>query len=207
MLLVLFSALLGAWELLGCKVDGKLGGVLSIEHQYLVPWVLLLCTLYYGFRVNVEWFQSDNRRRTAAASMLDVTAAYGIAASAVLVFITEKILGVNIGDLLKGAPALVALIAFACGAAAIWPFRAWVTRQSMTRAKLYALGFLFVIVPLVISVLLPLVVMGIAGWSAFVFFAAGAASHIGVQRWYRWFARRWRRAPEKRADSPDAPPI
>jgi hypothetical protein len=196
MFLVLFSALLGAWELLGCKVDGKLAGVLAIEHQYLVPWVLLLCTLYYAFRVGVEWFQSDNRRRSAAASMLDLTVAYAIAVAAALVFGLQQA-GVNIGDELKGVPTMVALAAFISGIM-LWGCLSWTTL--MLAKKVRYLQFGQVAVLLIILAFLPLVDRDIDWWFAFPFAGAGLAVTGAVQFWMRWFFRRWRRKPYRKAE-------
>ena len=173
MLLVLFSGLLGAWELLGCKLDGKLFGVLTVEHQNLIPLVLLLCTLYYGVRLGIEWYQSSDERRQRTPSQVDLSLAFGLAVLALIVFLVQKLAGVNIGDKLQGAGLAATVGSWFAGFGVLVVFAALTKKRNLaTAAKRRFVIWTYLLLS-IISVVLFAVSAGEEFYVAVQFFGLG----------------------------------
>jgi len=72
---VIASALLLARELIGIDLCQGLvstyGINISVKTPQAAPWVLMALVLYFGFRLIVEWNQSDAVRRKWPSSRID----------------------------------------------------------------------------------------------------------------------------------------
>ena len=86
----LYSALLLAWVLVGMNPDGeflKERTGIDILHPERTPYVLMALILYFGFRLNVEWYQSSEARRQLAVSRVDYWVAAWIAVIAQMMYL------------------------------------------------------------------------------------------------------------------------
>ena len=98
MFFVLFSALLGVWELVGITLAGPVAGMFDVKHKYLIPWILLACSIYYGYRMVVEWFQSDKVRRSQRVSKFDLGGTFIIAGISFVIFAVQTVTAFEFGD-------------------------------------------------------------------------------------------------------------
>ena len=77
----LTSALLIAWELIGVELEASpIESVkLTLKSPQAAPYVLIVLIIYFGFRMTIEWYQNDIRRRRLPASRIDFAVAHAIA--------------------------------------------------------------------------------------------------------------------------------
>jgi hypothetical protein len=71
--LLMFSAILLAWELIGINLESyeTSGTKITIEDGEAIPYVLFILIVYFIYRVTIEWLQSDELRRTLKQSKVD----------------------------------------------------------------------------------------------------------------------------------------
>lgn len=100
--LALYSALLFAWEFIGIELpENPFQNVdVSIKSPEAVPWVLVALIFYFGYRTLVEWYQSDQARRSLRVSRLDVYPTMAIPTAALVTFGVQGILKIQIVELL-----------------------------------------------------------------------------------------------------------
>jgi hypothetical protein len=96
----LVSALLMAWELIGVELDASpIESVkLILKSPQAAPYVLRVLILYFSFRLTIEWYQTDVRRRSLRASRIDFAAAHAIATAAVLLYVVQTLSKVQVAD-------------------------------------------------------------------------------------------------------------
>lgn len=180
-LFVLFSGLLGFWELLGCFLkDGFLIGKVVIKHQSAVPWLLLLVSLYFALRVLVEWYQSDERRRRQRASRIDLSVVFAIWAMSIAVFSAQQVSGIDLIVMVRNDSNLWATGLMSSSAALVLCL---VLRQShqenwstLRRVRFYLFRLFLGLVVLVYTATLPL----IQGWTPFAIHLASSAFTVVI---------------------------
>ena len=94
--LALFSGALIAWEYVGIRFgqEGRLsilGADVRIQHQQVIPVVIVALVLYYAFRLAIEWMQCDANRRALAVAKIDLYVAYALGVVGVAVFSLQRI--------------------------------------------------------------------------------------------------------------------
>lgn len=96
--LLLFSGLLIAWELIGISLEeaSTSGLKVNIKNVDAIPYVILLLVIYFSYRLIVEWFQSDEGRRSLKQSRIDFYISLAIPVLAILLFFIQKIFGVSV---------------------------------------------------------------------------------------------------------------
>jgi len=89
----LFAALLLAWELVGIDLGEDPFPYLDIKLKSpaAAPWVLLALMVYFGFRVTVEWYQCEERRRQLRASKVDFAVSHVIAGFSLFVLLFQSV--------------------------------------------------------------------------------------------------------------------
>jgi hypothetical protein len=97
----LFSGLLIVWELIGIDLEENISGYINVtlKSPQAGPYVLIVLVLYFAFRLTIEWYQCDARRRSLFASRLDVVVALSIASFACALFFVQAGFNVQIADL------------------------------------------------------------------------------------------------------------
>jgi hypothetical protein len=124
-LLALFSGILIAWEYVGLRIGEQTGGpvtaklpitetVVTIQNAEVIPVVVMILTIYFGFRLAIEWFQCDAQARTTLASKTDLRIAYFLASAAVLLIVLQRTTDLRLADFLTPAVAAGLIIG-------IWP--------------------------------------------------------------------------------------
>ena len=128
-LLALFSGILIAWEYVGLRIGEQTGGpvttklpitetVVTIKNAEVIPVVVVILTIYFGFRLAIEWLQCDAQARTTLASKTDLQVAYFLASAAVLLFVLQRTTELRLADLLTPVVAKGLIQAtFFCGIA------------------------------------------------------------------------------------------
>lgn len=105
----LFAGLLIAWELIGIELqqapfsDFKV----AFKSPEAAPFVLVALVLYFMFRITVEWHQADAVRRTMKVSKIDFRVAHFLAVTALGIFLFQRLLNLQIADLVAGNNKLV----------------------------------------------------------------------------------------------------
>jgi hypothetical protein len=86
----LFSGVLLGWELIGFELpDNPLPSInIKLASPEAIPYALVVIVAYFGFRLSIEWYQSNLRRRAMLPARLDFMAAhiFGFASIALFVF-------------------------------------------------------------------------------------------------------------------------
>ena len=107
--LVLFSGILVAWEYVGISIgDGSsvtatvpVGETpVTIRNPEVLPVVILTLILYFAYRLGVEWYQSDKKRRGLLVSRLDLAISGLMAGGAILLFIFQQTSAFRLADAL-----------------------------------------------------------------------------------------------------------
>jgi len=103
--LVLWSGILFAWEFIGIDLkamqsaEGTLGALAkSLKSPQAAPWILLILVMYFFYRCFVEFLQCNPERRSERVSILDIMVTMGIAAIAISLFFTHKLLNVQVAE-------------------------------------------------------------------------------------------------------------
>ena len=96
----LVSALLIAWELIGAEFEpSPIENVkLTLKSPQAAPYVLIVLTIYFGFRLTIEWYQNDSRRRKLPASRIDFAVAHLIAITALALYLFQTLSNVQIAN-------------------------------------------------------------------------------------------------------------
>jgi hypothetical protein len=82
------SALLMAWELIGVELAAAPveNLKLTLKSPQAAPYVLIVLIVYFGFRMVIEWYQTDPRRRQMRASKVDFVVAHCIAGASLALY-------------------------------------------------------------------------------------------------------------------------
>jgi hypothetical protein len=96
----LTSALLMAWELIGVELEASPieNLKLTLKSPQAAPYVLIVLIIYFGFRVTIEWYQTDIRRRNLPASRIDFVAAHAIAVAALALYGFQTLAKVQVAN-------------------------------------------------------------------------------------------------------------
>lgn len=103
--LVLWSAILFAWEFIGIdfdkikKVQGAIGAFAdSLKSPQAVPLILLILVVYFFYRCIIEWLQCDHKRRLEKASQIDFVVSKGIGIIAICLFLIQTLFNINVAE-------------------------------------------------------------------------------------------------------------
>lgn len=123
--LALFSGLLLGWEIIGVELAGRpLTSIqITLKSPQAAPYIFIALIAYFTFRLTVEWLLCAPGQRRAVPARADYYGAHGIAIAALLLYLLQRLLGVQIADSLSRAP-IIALIAGAGLGVAVFFFRA-----------------------------------------------------------------------------------
>jgi hypothetical protein len=113
----LVSALLIAWELIGVELDASpIESVkLKLKSPQAAPYVLVALIVYFGFRLTIEWYQSDIRRRQLRASRIDLIVAHAIATASLLLYAYQAASQVQFANNVTPGGLFIFLIGFLLG--------------------------------------------------------------------------------------------
>ena len=152
----LASALLLAWELVGVDFGPSPFESLRItlKSPEAVPYVIVALVVYFGFRITVEWFQSDSRRRAAPASKIDFAVAHLIGICSLTLFAIQTALRFQLANTGWIAPISVILIGTELGAALR---RAYAYRRHLFALDGASVGG---------AILLVVMALGLGAWAA-----------------------------------------
>ena len=75
--------------------------------------VLVALVLYFAFRMTIEWYQADEKRRDLLSSRLDLAVAHTLGLTAILLFTVQSMLTVQLVDRIPQS----VLLAFMLGVA------------------------------------------------------------------------------------------
>jgi len=108
--LFITSSFLLFWEFGGIKLGnsdssgtinatlpGKIN--LTIENTEIIPIILLFSTLYFIFRVAIEWFQCHTDRINYIVSKLDISISISFSLLSICVFFIQEFLGVRLYEI------------------------------------------------------------------------------------------------------------
>ena len=115
--LVLFSGLLFAWEFIGLTLppSGELPIIkIGLESPQAIPWVLLLCMLYFGTRLGIEWSLAPEGVRLRAASKIDLSLAGGIATLSATLYFVQAVWEIQVAETFSPWSFLSFLLLFTC---------------------------------------------------------------------------------------------
>jgi lipid-A-disaccharide synthase-like uncharacterized protein len=127
----LASALLIAWEAIGIDFgESPVEGLkLTLKSPQAVPYILSALTLYFAFRFVIEWHQADKRRREMVASRVDYIFAHLLGAAALILYIYQSLLQVQVADLFDRSDFPFFLIGFMITVALLRVYRLTLTRR------------------------------------------------------------------------------
>jgi hypothetical protein len=81
--LMLWAGILFIWELVGIDLDkakeagGNAGAIVgAIKAPQAIPWAFLILIVYFGFKLRIEWGQSNQLRRQMRESRMDYYSAF-----------------------------------------------------------------------------------------------------------------------------------
>jgi len=120
------SALLLAWEVIGIELAGSNVDVspgpldkvtISLKSPKAAPMVLIALVLYFAFRMTIEWYQADEKRRDLLSSRLDLAVAHTLGLTAILLFTVQSMLTVQLVDRIPQPVLLAFVLGVALGAA------------------------------------------------------------------------------------------
>lgn len=96
----LVSALLMTWELIGVELQASPVENLKItlKSPQAAPYVLIVLIVYFGFRITIEWYQNDIRRRCLRASRIDLVVAHAIAIGAILLYAFQALSKIQVAN-------------------------------------------------------------------------------------------------------------
>jgi len=105
----LVSALLIAWELIGVELEpSPIENVkVTLKSPQAAPYVLIALIIYFGFRMTIEWYQNDSRRRMRPASRIDFAVAHLIAITALALYAFQTLSKIQIAN--TAAPIYLAI--------------------------------------------------------------------------------------------------
>lgn len=138
-LLAILSGILMMWEFLGLSVgpgSADLAGVsVTIAHGEAIPYAIIVLIAYSWFRMGVEWFQCDARRRNETASIVDLVAAYAISILAIALFVSQRFTPFKLATGLRPLTLLWILLGFAFAPLVIGVTRVPQSRDKWERGK------------------------------------------------------------------------
>jgi hypothetical protein len=145
------TALLLAWALIGIDLqpDVLSNYKLTLKSPQAAPWVLVAAVLYFGFRLTIEWFQTNPARRKMLASRTDFYTAHLLGVLAVSVFLGQKLLQGQLANLFSGRTRSIAygvIIGLGVGAASGSPMGLSFGSLRLTSQVLGVLGTLMVLI-------------------------------------------------------------
>jgi cation transporter-like permease len=96
----LTSALLMAWELIGVELEATPveSLKLTLKSPQAAPYVLIVLVIYFGFRMTIEWYQTDARRRQLRASKVDLAVAHCIAGASLALYAYQTLSQVQLAN-------------------------------------------------------------------------------------------------------------
>jgi hypothetical protein len=99
----LCSALLIAWEFIGIEFDASpIESLrLTLKSPQAVPYVLIVLVAYFAFRLTIEWFQTDRRRRSMTPSRIDFGVAHLIGTLSLALYGYQALSQVQLANLLS----------------------------------------------------------------------------------------------------------
>lgn len=110
--LVLWSAFLFAWELVGINVDQIVIQGASVENllksPQAVPWILVVLVFYFGFQTVLEWMQCPAEAVRKKACQVHFGAACVVAVGSMGLYIWQTMAGIQIADKVVGRDGIVA---------------------------------------------------------------------------------------------------
>jgi len=96
---VLVAALLASWELIGIKLDTASKWGVELLSPNAVPLILSILVFYFGYKVVIEWKESDDgRSRKSTVARFDYSLSHIIGASAILVGLVQYLTKIRIAD-------------------------------------------------------------------------------------------------------------
>lgn len=115
--LALLSGILLTWEFLGLSFgeadSGVLGVKIKIAHPDAIPTAIVALIAYGAFRLGVEWYQCDQRRRDEPASIVDLVVAYTLGIFAVAIYAVQRFTPFMLADARPESIVLGAVLGFA----------------------------------------------------------------------------------------------
>jgi hypothetical protein len=120
---LLFSGLLLAWTLIGIQFVGerpeeplaiKIGVVenvkITLSSPGIVPSIFAILIVYFAYRLSIEWYQCDTRRRLVGVAKADFIIAHFLGFLSVGLFVAQKTLAINYGKIAEeGIPAILSI--------------------------------------------------------------------------------------------------
>jgi len=99
----LAAAILLAWELIGIDLgEAPIESLkITLKSPHAAPYVLIALVVYFGFRLTVEWYQTEPRRRQRPASRVDFAVAHALGLVAVLLYVGQTLLRAQLADKLQ----------------------------------------------------------------------------------------------------------
>lgn len=145
--LVLWSALLFAWEFIGIEIKDNLFPNLNvhIKSPGAAPYVLLCLVLYFGYRIVMEWLHMPPERRNVRITRRDFKVSIAIPIIALLVFGIQQVLKTQIYTIISEDALIIfvgVVIAFLIGTSSSHHTR------MKTRLKIHV--FIFVLITIVV---------------------------------------------------------
>jgi hypothetical protein len=199
--LMLWAAILFIWELVGIDLEkakeagGNFGAIVgAIKSPQAVPWALLILVIYFGFKLRIEWRQSNQNRRSVSEAKQDYYSAFVIAGAACLLYFGQTISRLQFADLLQGSGKTQSLVvaavssflfATAIGAAALGVAK---------RVKVPKDVIPGIIISFIVSLTLPIVTL--RDYRNWTFVLMGSIIGLGVP--LSVFLRVWQKSPNSR---------
>lgn len=124
--LSLLAGLLLAWAIVGLEVGEKPFPDFDIRllSPQAAPSILIALVLYFSIRLVIEWYRGTAASRTPKAAKFDYALAQIIAALSVLVFLIQKIAGIQIANELSAwLYSIFSMVCFLIGITAWTTFR------------------------------------------------------------------------------------
>lgn len=139
----LASALLIAWELVGIEFgESPIEGLkVTLKSPQAVPYILTALTLYFAVRFTVEWHQADERRREMSASRADYFFAHLIGAAALILYIYQSLLHVQVANLFDPSDYPFFLVGLILAPALSRVYRSILTRRVVLKFDTSDLNF------------------------------------------------------------------
>lgn len=99
---VFISAILVAWELIGLDVkESPIQNInVALKTPQAIPYVLIALVFYSAYRITVEWYQSDSRRRSTRVSRIDFAITHGLGLTSLLIFLIQVIIRIQVFSLI-----------------------------------------------------------------------------------------------------------
>lgn len=126
--LMLFSALLIAWELIGIELSPKLNIDslnldITIKSPQAAPAVLFILVIYFSIRTAIEWYQSHPERRKEKASIADIYLTVTVVISSLIIITIQFFLNIQIAEVFSFLSITIFFVTIYFGAWATYTYK------------------------------------------------------------------------------------